>query len=201
MTDRLTDAEIVALVDPKSLVHYSAFNDGYLEMKVTPIPFARAIEAAVLARTAPVPPDAAGVRERERKAFAKGWDEALQRATDLGLIQKPILTGHYFGPPGAKTCFVLAGVSGSEVARERYPAPTPPTPPSVTLSDGSVVTWERMSSYAGGVRMQRTPAPTDQYRGTHSIEAWRNLLSEPTDTGADFDAVKALAASVAREGR
>ena len=123
----------------------------------------------VLARYAPVPPDDAGVREREALTkFADSQDD-----------------GSMAGRHAASRAYTF---------RDReYPAPTPPAPPSVPLSDGSVVTGDPMFTI-----WTRSWPSLDVPR---TCTDWRQLLNQPTDTGADFDAVKALAASVAREGR
>ena len=92
---------------------------------------------------------------------------------------------------GARNAFAVTGEANAQCDRE-YPAP-PAAPKGVTLSDGSVVTrdpiftiWTRKWSNRGEWR---------------EVTDWRQVLNQPTDTGADFDAVKALAAQVRQEGR
>jgi hypothetical protein len=66
---------------------------------------------------------------------------------------------------------------------------------SVTLSDGSMVSAEKDSAYAGGFHLIRTPAPVgDRFKGHYSLESWADLLKAPTDTGADYDTLRAFVA-------
>lgn len=69
----------------------------------------------------------------------------------------------------------------------RWPAPPMP---SVTLSDGTVVRYDAAKDWL-----------TRSGDTGHAIErrSWLALLCRPADTGADFEAVKRLAAQVAPE--
>ncbi len=87
----------------------------------------------------------------------------------------------------------LAYAGNVEEFRDReYPAPAPE---AVTLSDGSVVTVTR--NIAGSTRIIRHNGDGDPNKECPLTvpRDWRGLLSD-TDTGADFDALKAFAAQV-----
>ena len=107
---------------------------------------------------------------REREAAKQAWDVAV---------------GWVCGVPGA-----FQDARARYLART-YPAPAP-APRSVTLSDGSVVTYSRE-------RDEMHRENVDQFNGSCRREFWPGLLNRPTDTGADFDALKRFAATV--EGR
>ena len=78
-------------------------------------------------------------------------------------------------------------------AGNRYPAPAPPAiPKGVTLSDGSVV-WRGNDAWLRGASVER---------GWHTARIIAtDLLTQSTDTGADFEAVKAFASQVQRDAK
>ena len=78
-------------------------------------------------------------------------------------------------------------------AANRYPAPAPPAiPKGVTLSDGSVV-WRGNDAWLRGASVER---------GWHTARIIAtDLLTQSTDTGADFEAVKAFASQVQRDAK
>lgn len=82
-----------------------------------------------------------------------------------------------------------------EYRDKRWPAPVAParapSVPEPKLSDGSLVIYERPRD---GLRRLNG----DGFDGSCDRHHWPSLLNRPTDTGADFDKVKAYVAALAR---
>ena len=138
---------------------------------------------ALLAKYGAIPSDAAlasarmegEIRERERKAAY----DALHKLASLTAVQRDRID--------------VAILRFAEANYAPIPAPPSPAAESVTLSDGSVVRGNVFREGTGWVSRTLTRSGESVFKGNWPLNEWQDLLKEPTDTGADFDAVKALA--------
>ena len=101
----------------------------------------------------------------QREAASKAWDAAARFTEDECKMPSP---------------------EAFSRARDRYLARESPAPRECVLSDGSVVTVDK--GIGGFRRLNR-----DGFDGSAASWAWATLLNRPTDTGADFDALKSFA--------
>lgn len=118
------------------------------------------------------------------KALRESRDTDLARARREGIREG--LT-QYADAPG---CGLLHYSRTIQYRDGRYPLPTP-KPAECRLSDGSVVTFHETTAGSCGSSFWRTRNDG----GATMNGDWRGLLTRPTDTGADFDALKAFAAT------
>lgn len=123
--------------------------------------------------------------DREREAAERGWRAGYVAAADYARNDRDWLTHEQLVEMLNRHPTRLYYSLDHYVART-YPAPAPS---SVTLSDGSVVTYIRE-------RDEMRRENVDQFNGSCRREFWPGLLNRPTDTGADFETLKAFAATV-----
>lgn len=111
-------------------------------------------------------PQAPSLLEAQREAASKAWDAAWDAVYP------------HTGP------FHLRDTARDRYLAETYPLPAPA---GITLSDGATVTYAPQNN-------RLTRHNTDGFHAECIRDQWQSLLNRPTDTGNDFEKVKAYAA-------
>lgn len=121
------------------------------------------------------------LKDLARLAYARGQSPA----PDVRALQREAFARCFRG---------FVSTAPDEAEKAAFLAYPDPAPPSVTLADGSVVTHHPNDTNCNW-RRDYSRSTTQSPRVTNATQWWDML--NPTDTGADFEAIKSFASRLA----